>query len=424
MTAASLSVAIIGAGPAGAYVAERLVRKNPAAQIDVIDRLPTPFGLIRYGVAPDHQGTKNIERVLSRAFTKGDVQFWGGLKVGADLSLADIQANYDAVVLAVGARQDRRLGIAGEDLAGVYGSAAFVGWYNRHPDHFDLPVDLSAAGNAIIIGAGNVALDVARVLAKTPAELSGSDVPPDVSRQLQSAPWERIRVVGRRGIEMARFGVVELDEMTRLAAAAAKVEAADLEGAKIADRALAEVWARMATAASTGRPVVRFQFCWRPEAIIGSAGRVTAVRFRRQQQGPDGAYFDAEETVEQAADLVVSCIGYAAETCDQLHPAKGHFLNTDGRISTALYTVGWAADGPTGTIATNRPKSHAVADRILAEVTAGTRSGRAYLTKVAQQNRASVTDFAGWQAIDAAERAAAPADRVRLKQLPNTIASL
>ncbi|MDA8575325.1 FAD-dependent oxidoreductase, partial [Alphaproteobacteria bacterium] len=269
MTAASLSVAIIGAGPAGAYAAERLVRKNPAAQIDVIDRLPTPFGLIRYGVAPDHQGTKNIERVLSRAFTKGDVQFWGGLKVGADLSLADIQANYDAVVLAVGAPQDRRLGIAGEDLAGVYGSAAFVGWYNRHPDHFDLPVDLSAAGNAIVIGAGNVALDVARVLAKTPAELSGSDVPPDVSRQLQSAPWERIRVVGRRGIEMARFGVVELDEMTRLAAAAAKVEAADLEGAEIADRALAEVWARMATAASTGRPVVRFQFCWRPEAIIG-----------------------------------------------------------------------------------------------------------------------------------------------------------
>ena len=422
MTAAALHIAIIGAGPAGAYVAERLLRQNPAACVDVIDRLVTPFGLIRYGVAPDHQGTKNIERVLSRALSKGDVQFWGGVTVGVDLSLAELQHNYDAVVLAIGAPLDRHLEIPGEDLSGVYGSAAFVGWYNRHPDHFDLQVDLAGAKKAMIIGAGNVALDVARVLGKSTAELAGSDLSPDVSQQLAAASWETLRVIARRGLEMARFGLPELDEMTRLANASARVDRADLDSAEITDLARAEIFARMAAETAPGNPLIQFDFAWRPEEIIGTNGHVSSVRFRRQKRDNNGAYIDTDYTIEHAADLVVSCIGYQPAVCDHLQPTEGCFANTAGLIDVGLYVVGWAADGPNGTIATNRPKSHALADRILAEVSASDKRGRRFLAAVLQERRISAVDFEGWQAIDTAERAAAAPDRVRLKQLPGSSA--
>src|SRR5258708_12601243 len=174
---ATLQVAIVGSGPAGCYLAERLVREAPGCRIDIIDRLPTPYGLVRAGVAPGQQGTEAIARVFGRVLTRDGVAFWGNVEIGKDVTLAELRRLYDAVVIATGAPRDRLLDVPGEDLAGVVRSTEFVGWYNNHPDHAAAP-PLAGIRAAVVIGNGNVALDVARLLAKTPAELAQSHTPP------------------------------------------------------------------------------------------------------------------------------------------------------------------------------------------------------------------------------------------------------
>ena len=180
-----LHIAIIGSGPAGCYMADQLLRLLPDASIDILERLPVPFGLIRYGVAPDHQGTKAVARVLDRVLSRDRVSFFGNVEAGRDVRLDELMSLYDAVVLATGAERDRRLGIPGEDLPGVIGSGAFTGWYNGHPDRH-VP-QVQGVRSAVIIGNGNVAIDVARVLAKGPAEFAGSDLSPEVTAWLQGA---------------------------------------------------------------------------------------------------------------------------------------------------------------------------------------------------------------------------------------------
>src|SRR5271167_4353191 len=173
-------IVIIGSGPAGCYLADHLLRLLPDASIDILERLPVPFGLIRYGVAPDHQGTKAVARVLDRVLSRDRVAFFGNVEVGRDVHLDELMSFYDAVVLATGAERDRRLGIPGEDLPGVVGSRTFTGWYNAHPDHPAAP-EAQDVRSAVIIGNGNVAIDVARIFAKSPAEFEGSDLPPEVT---------------------------------------------------------------------------------------------------------------------------------------------------------------------------------------------------------------------------------------------------
>src|SRR5258707_15527775 len=211
-----LTVAIIGSGPAGCYAAEQLARLAPAAEIDVIDRLPTPYGLVRAGVAPDHQGTKSVERVLERALTRPGVAFHGAIEIGRDLGLDELRALYDAVILATGAPGDRRLGIPGEELPGVHGSGAFTRWINGHPDDADRAVDLDRVRSVVVIGHGNVAIDVARVLAKSREEMARSDLAPFIEAAIARAPLAEIHLVGRRGAAEASFTAVELGEMGRL----------------------------------------------------------------------------------------------------------------------------------------------------------------------------------------------------------------
>src|SRR5574340_527298 len=214
-------IAIVGSGPAACYLADHLLRLAPDAHIDVIERLPVPFGLVRYGVAPDHQGTKAVVRVLDRVLGRDRVGFFGNVEVGRDLRLAELRALYDAVVLATGAPRDRRLGIPGEDLPGVVGSGSFVGWYNDHPDHAVPP--LHAVRSAVVIGNGNVAIDVARILAKSPAEMAGSDIAPPVAQLLAAQPIDAIHVVGRRSAADAKFTAHELGELGTLARARARL---------------------------------------------------------------------------------------------------------------------------------------------------------------------------------------------------------
>ncbi len=412
-------IAVVGGGPAGCYCVERLARLLPEAEIDLLDRLPTPFGLVRFGVAPDHQGTKAVTRVLARALARPQVRFLGNVEVGRDLTLAELRALYDGVVLAVGAPQDRRLTVPGEGLPGVYGSARFVGWYNGHPDQAALAPDLAGLRRAVVIGNGNVALDVARVLAKTPEEMAGSDLPPEIAARIARAPLREIVLVGRRDAAAARFGPAELAELGGLARAGVEIAAEDLpaesgDGGGEAP-ALAALRKLAAAAPESGAKPLRLRFVFgaRVEAFVGD-GRLAQVRLRRRV-ARDGRWLDSAARLTLAAELAVTCIGYEARACGELRPEAGVFANSAGRIEPGLFVVGWAGRGPSGTIATNRADSHAVAARLAAELSPTDRPGRRGLAALLQARGVHPVDLAGWQRIDAAEQAAAPPQRVRRK---------
>ncbi len=402
-------VAIVGSGPAGCYLADQLLRLAPDARIDVIERLPVPFGLVRYGVAPDHQGTKAVSRLLDRVLARDAVRFFGNVEVGRDLRLDELRALYDAVVLATGAPRDRRLGIPGEDLPGVVGSASFVGWYNDHPDC--LAPALHEVRSAVVIGNGNVAIDVARVLAKTPAELAGSDLSPAVHEQLRAQPIETIHVVGRRGPAEAKFTRAELAELGRLEGArpvVAEPQALDhLPGpAQAGGESAAIVELLRGFARDTRETPVRivFHFGAVPLAFEGRE-RLESVRFARTTGQP----------LVLAAQLAVSCIGYEAIDCCTASPTSGVFANEDARIDDGLFVTGWAGRGPSGTIPTNRTEAQRVAQRIAAGLVDHERGGGEALAALLAERGVRVVDHASWRRIDAAELARAGAGRCRRK---------
>src|SRR5260221_4173489 len=319
----TLQIAIVGSGPAGCYVAERLVRVAPGSRVDIIDRLPTPYGLVRAGVAPDHQGTKAITRVFDRVLSRAGVAFWGNVEIGHDVTLAELRTFYDAVVIATGAPRDRRLGVSGEALRGIVRSGEFVGWLNRHPDHVGTSFDLAGVRSAVLIGNGNVALDVARLLAKTPAELAQSDIAPAVEDVLAAMKLEVIHIVGRRGPAAAGFSPHELGELGDLASAQPVVDIADLPADEAAhNKAVIAILADFARRPAAGKPAaLRFHFHPSPSGFTGTS-RVAAAHFTR----PGGA----ELTLP--ADLVITCIGYRATPCCAVTPDNDIFANKDGLI--------------------------------------------------------------------------------------------
>src|SRR5208337_1264266 len=267
-------IAIIGSGPAGCYLADHLLRLLPDASIDILERLPSPFGLIRYGVAPDHQGTKAVMRVLDRVLARDRVSFFGNVAVGRDVRLDELMSLYDAVVLATGAQRDRQLGIPGEGLPGVIGSGAFTGWYNSHPEH-PAP-QLQCVRSVVIIGNGNVAIDVARILAKGPAEMAGSDLSPEATSLLSAQPIETIHIVGRRSAADARFAEHELAELATLERARPiVVDPASLGG----DGAVVETLRRFAEDGPSTPVAINFHFNLTPISILGDE-RLSAVQFR------------------------------------------------------------------------------------------------------------------------------------------------
>ena len=394
-------VAIIGSGPAGCYLAEQLLRLLPDASIDLLERLPVPFGLVRYGVAPDHQGTKAIARVLDRVLSRERVSFFGNVEVGRDVHLEELMSLYDAVVLATGAPRDRRLGIPGEDFPGVVGSSAFTGWYNGHPESHAPPVQ--EVCSAVIIGNGNVAIDVVRVLAKSSAELAGSDLSPQVTAWLEAQPIDSIHIVGRRGAADARFTDHELAELGTLERARPVV--IDPAGV-VGDSPVVRTLRRFAPEEGTRKtPVtINFHFNLTPAAFLGDE-RLRAVQFR----SADG------NVVELPAQLAVTCIGYEAVACGKVTPANGVFPNEDGKVKEGLYVVGWAKRGPSGTIPTNRTEAQQVAQRMAQEVTASNRPGGPALRQLLAERHVHCVDYAAWRRIDAAEVSRAGAERAREK---------
>jgi ferredoxin--NADP+ reductase len=408
-------VAIIGSGPAGYYTAEACQKQfGDEVRVDIIDRLPVPYGLIRTGVAPDHQSIKGVSRRYEATALSDNVRFVGNVTVGTDVTISELVGLYDAVVLATGAPADRALGIPGDDLPGVVGSAAFVGWYNGHPDFAGLAPVLSGPG-AVIVGAGNVALDVARVLAKTGDEFAGSDIVGHALDSLGSATHERITILARRGPHQIAMTPKELGELGHLERAVPHVDPADLPPE--ADDAALEPGLRKSVThlrnfatLDVVKPItIEFDFYAMPVAIEGD-GKVERVIVERTAIDAEGRANGTGETYVIPAALVVSCIGYRTPPIDGVpYDTKlGRFANDEGRIAPGLYAVGWARRGPTGTIGTNRPDGFMIAEQIAADTPDDYgKEGRAGLDLLLRDRNVDVVTFRDWQKIEAAEIAAA-----------------
>ncbi len=416
-------VAVIGSGPAGYYTAEACTKLfGDTVRVDVIDRLPVPFGLIRSGVAPDHQSIKGVSRRYEATALGGTVRFMGNVGVGHDISIAELRDLYDAVVVATGAPADRPLELPGADLPGVIGSAAFVGWYNGHPDFAALSPPLHGPG-AVIIGAGNVALDVARVLAKTSVEFAGSDIAGHALDHLQNAQVERVTILARRGPHAIAMTPKELNELAHLERATPIVDAADLsleeadallEPGQRKSVALPRSFAQSAPGKSV---VIAFDFFAQPLAIEGD-GRVEQVTIERTRLDTGGRAVGTGETYTISAGIVVSCIGYRTPPIPGVpyDERLGRFANEEGRIAPGLYAVGWARRGPTGTIGTNRPDGFLIADHIAKDCPCGSdKQGRAGLDTLLVARGVDVVTFQDWQRIDRAEIARARKDAPREK---------
>lgn len=409
-------VAIVGSGPAGYYTAEALLRLHgDGITIDIMDRLPVPYGLIRSGVAPDHQSIKAVTRRYEAVALNGNVHFVGNICVGRDVGVDELMTLYDAVVLATGAPHDRKLGIPGEDLTGVMGSAAFVGWYNGHPDfaRLDPPLD---TGHVAIIGNGNVALDVARILAKTPGEFHGSDIVAHALDALAASRIRTINLIGRRGPHQIAMTPKELGELGHLERAAPRVDPTDFpdEGAD----ALLEPGIRKSVShlrAFAANPVakpitIEFDFFARPVAIEGE-GRAERLVLERTELDEELRSVGTGEHYAIPAGLVIACIGYQTPQIEGVpyEHGRGRFANTQGLILPGLYCVGWARRGPSGTIGTNKPDGATIAERIVAEALCAPahKRGREGLHELVAARQLDMVSFDDWQRIDAAEIAAA-----------------
>jgi ferredoxin--NADP+ reductase len=414
---------VVGSGPAGFYTAEALEKAyGGQARIDILDRYAVPYGLIRFGVAPDHQSLKAVSKRYDKTAEAAGVDFIGNVTVGRDVSVAELLDLYDAVILATGAPHDRKLGIPGEDLPGVVGSAEFVGWYNGHPDFADLDPFL-AGTHAAVIGNGNVALDCARILSKTRHEFEGSDIVAHALEALDKSAIRTITILGRRGPHQIAMTPKELGELGHLEDAVPVIEPGDFPPVE-ADEPL-EPGLRKSVSllrgfadleADKAKRIV-FDFFAKPVAIEGD-GKVERIVVERTVLDEMGAARGTGETYKVSASLVVTAIGYSTSPIPDVPFEGGKFVNERGRIGDRLYAVGWARRGPTGTIGTNRPDGYEVADQVAAAMpsgTAGDRAGAEGLKRLLESRGVMPTDYDDWRKIEETEVARARSGSPREK---------
>ena len=415
--------AVVGSGPAGFYTAEALEKAYGAnARIDILDRYPVPYGLIRFGVAPDHQSLKAVSKRYDKVAESAGVNFIGNVMVGRDVSIAELLDLYDAVILATGAPHDRKLGVPGEDLAGVIGSGEFVGWYNGHPEYADLDPFLLGS-NAVIIGAGNVALDCARILAKTRHEFEGSDIVGHALDALDNSAIRTITILGRRGPHQVAMTPKELGELSHLEAAVPEIDLGDFPPLE-ADEPLEPGLRKSVTILRSFAQLPQnkpkrmvFDFFAKPVRVEGD-GRVERVIVERTELDEKGGARGTGETYAVPASLVITAIGYSTSPIPDVPFAGGKFVNEQGRIADRLYAVGWARRGPTGTIGTNRPDGYEVADLVAVAMPAGScgdRQGAEGLKRLLQSRGVMPTDYDDWRKIEQSETANARAGSPREK---------
>jgi ferredoxin--NADP+ reductase len=407
----TFKVAIVGAGPAGYFAAQALQNAqsdDKTFAIDMIERLPTPWGLVRSGVAPDHPKIKTVSKVFEKIATAGNFRLFGNVELGIDVQLGELQAKYDAVIIATGTSLGRKLGIPGEELQGYLSAADFVPWYNAHPDYtkVDVPLD---ADTAIVIGAGNVAMDVARMLALDPTELDPTDTANYAITALKKSNIRKVYICARRGAEHAAFTSPELRDLPKLEHTNVIISKSDIDAAIVAagdapekdvksnlDAMLAIAEHEKTSHART----MEFLFHHVPTEIKGS-GQVQEVEFKT----PAG-----QKVIK--CGLVISAIGYEAQPLSGISYEKGKVLNTDGRVKDNLYVVGWAKRGPSGVIGTNKSDAAGVIELLISTLTTPKNSG-------------DINDLIGahkvitqthWEAINAAEVASGePLGKPRVK---------
>ena len=447
MTRARPRVAVVGAGPSGLYAAAALAASDTAVDVDVLDRLPAPYGLVRYGVAPDHMKMKSVIRVLARPFGPGEVRFLGGVEVGSgpgQVPLSVLRAHYTAVVHASGCAVDRRLGIPGEALQDSLGSGEIVGWYCGHPDHGTRP-RLDVTGVAVV-GAGNVALDVARVLARTADELVSTDVPDTVLDALRSSAVRDVHVLIRRGPRQVKFTPVELRQLGDLADAEVVVHDDGLLEAGVPDdvtdrreranmTALAE-WAHSRPVPATRR--IHLRFLRSPVRILGE-GHVTGIVVERNVLTPDGRVRGTGEEETLDVGLVVRAVGYTAEPIPGLPfdeatgtvpNVAGRVIGDDGAPVAGEYVTGWIRRGPTGVIGTNKHDAVEVAASVLADLPAlppPARPDPGDLAPVLAEHGVRPVDWTAWLRLDAEEirlGKARGAERVKVAELQEMLAAV
>ena len=421
-----LRVAVIGAGPAGIYAADALTRQSqvPVA-VDLIDRLPTPFGLVRHGIAPDHPKMRAIRETLHRFLDHPLVRFVGNVDVGTDVSIEDLRRHVDAVVYTYGASVDRHLGIEGEDLPGSLAATDLVSWYCGHPDADRSRVEaaLRGARSAVVIGVGNVALDVARVLARTGDELEATDMPQHVLDALAAAPVQEVTILGRRGPAQAAFTTQELRELDGLAGATVLVDPTDLElepdaeeraqADRVVSRNLAVLREWSTHELAPGKIPLRLQFFSRPARFVGSE-RIEAVEIERTAVDGDGRAYGTGELELLPADLVIRSVGYRGVPLPGLpvDERSGTVANEDGRVlrdgavSVGEYVAGWIKRGPTGVVGTNKHDARETIAALLADAGDGTLRVGGPVDDLVQTLIARGSEpvlLEDWRAIDAAE---------------------
>jgi ferredoxin/flavodoxin---NADP+ reductase len=436
VSATPLRVAVVGSGPAGFYAADALLKsEDPPVEVDLIDRLPTPWGLVRLGVAPDHENIKAVSRAFEKTAARPGFRFFGNVEVGTTVSHEELAERYDAVVYTVGAQTDRRLGIPGEDLPGSWAATEFVAWYNGHPDFQDRQFDLSHE-RAVVIGNGNVAIDCARMLALTADELASTDTTHEAIDAIVGAGVREIVMLGRRGPVQAAFTPPELKELGELAGAEPIVDPADLQldPASLleleADRERArrnfDLLEGYAAREAEGRPRrIVLRFLASPVAILGE-DRVEAVEVVRNELVEEGGRIVARPTGETEivpAGIVLRSVGYQGVALPGVpfDERSGTIPNDRGRVEGAerTYVAGWIKRGPSGVIGTNKKDAAETVELLLEDARAGRLAGakpELQLVDLLEEKGAHFVEYAGWQAIDAAERGAGePLGRPRVK---------
>jgi ferredoxin--NADP+ reductase len=441
-----LRVAIIGSGPAAFYAAEHLLKQTGAHfSVDMLDRLPTPYGLVRGGVAPDHQKIKSVIAIYEKIAAHPNFRFFGNVEFGRDVKRADLERHFDAIVYAVGAQTDRHLGIPGENLKGSHSATEFVAWYNGHPDFRDHQFDLTA-GSVAIVGVGNVAVDVARILCLTPEELRTTDMADYAIEALSRSSVKDVYLLGRRGPVQAAFTTNEVKELGELPGADVIVlpreleldplSAAEMEAARATTRAKVEIVQGFLKHAPAGKPRrLHLRFLVSPLELIGDAnGRVQAVKLAHNRLVKSGEAIACEPNGEfetLAAQLVFRSVGYRGvalpdvpfrEKAGLIPHVKGRVLEREGGAPlTGHYATGWIKRGPTGVIGNNKADSVETMNCLIEDAGQGAlhspadRSPAAFEALVRSRQPRCVT-FADWRKLDALEvERGKPAGRPRSK---------
>jgi ferredoxin/flavodoxin---NADP+ reductase len=427
-----LRAAIVGSGPSGFYAAEALLKqKDVPVAVDMFDRLPTPFGLVRGGVAPDHQKIKSVTVVYDKVAQTPGFRFFGNVKLGRDIQVADLRAHYDQIVYAVGAETDRRLGIPGEDLLGNHSATEFVGWYNGHPDHRDHSFDLSQEAVAVV-GIGNVAMDVTRILAEDPESLKGTDIAAHALEALRQSRVKTIYLLGRRGPAQAAFSPAEIAEIGSLRSAdlivdPREAELDELSKPDYADPAAKKnvdyVQAQAKKGEGSRAKKVRLRFCVSPVEVLGEGGRAAALKIERNKlvadpKGGVKAVGSGElETIK--VGLVFRSVGYRGVPIPGVpfDDKAGKIPNEAGRvlllpakeIVPGEYVVGWAKRGPSGLIGTNRADSVATVGSMLEDAAAGkytsasVNAAEGAVPALLRERGSQAVTFSDWKSIDRSE---------------------